>query len=297
MTCDEARLLLHDHQRGRLSPERERELANHLAGCAACARATEVEAALTEQLERLPRYAAPASLKRRLARLAPAAAPVPLRPMRERLLAPAHTAAAALKRRLAQRAPPPPAQVLRPWRQRLLAPALAVATAAAAVVVTVAIVERTVSGAEPLAALTTEAVNDHLRVLQSEHPVEVLSGGTHEVKPWFEGKLDFAPAVPAPVPPDMRLEGGSVGYFLDRKAAVVVYGLRRHVVTMLVFSADGLRWPSGGAASLDGRTAYRSSSRGFHLILWRSGGLAYALVSDIDPAELSGIAARLAAET
>jgi anti-sigma factor RsiW len=146
-----------------------------------------------------------------------------------------------------------------------------------------------------LAALTGEAVSDHLRVLQRDRPVDVESTGTHQVKPWFEGKLDFAPSVPAPVEPDMRLEGASVGYFLDRKAAVVVYGLRRHVLTLLVFRADGLRWP--GALAQGERIPSRAALRGFHVFLWRSGGLAYALVGDADRAELAGIAAKLAAST
>jgi anti-sigma factor RsiW len=63
----------------------------------------------------------------------------------------------------------------------------------------------------------------------------------------------------------MRLEGGSVGYLIDRKAAVVVYRLRRHVVTLvtlLVFRGDGLA-----------------------VFLWRAGELGYALVADVDPLE------------
>jgi anti-sigma factor RsiW len=178
---------------------------------------------------------------------------------------------------------------------RLVAPAVAAALAAAT---TVAIVERTAPrppGA--LATLTSEAVNDHLRVLRSGHPVDVESGGTHQVKPWFEGKLGFAPAVPAPVTPEMRLEGGSVGWFLDREAAVVVYGVRRHVVTLLAFPAEGLSWPAQGTVAIDGTTALRASSRGFHVVLWRSSGLAYALVSDMDAAELAAIAAKLADQT
>ena len=47
----------------------------------------------------------------------------------------------------------------------------------------------------PNQELVTEAVNDHLRVLYAEHPVEIESGGIHQVKPWFSGRLDFAPAL------------------------------------------------------------------------------------------------------
>jgi hypothetical protein len=43
--------------------------------------------------------------------------------------------------------------------------------------------------------LVTEAVNGHLRILSSQHRPDVQSGGIHQVKPRFEGRLDFAPGV------------------------------------------------------------------------------------------------------
>jgi anti-sigma factor RsiW len=174
-------------------------------------------------------------------------------------------------------------------------PAMA-AAAALAIAGAAVLVDRSVGRERgAVAALTGEAVNDHLRVLQRDRRVDVESGGNHEVKPWFEGKLDFAPTVPAPVAQDMRLEGGTVGYFLDRKAAVVVYGLRRHVLTLLVFRGDGLDWP----AELEQRERVPVSAalRGFHVFVWRSGGLGYALVGDASPTELAGIAAKMAAGT
>jgi anti-sigma factor RsiW len=145
--------------------------------------------------------------------------------------------------------------------------------------------------------MTGEAVNDHLRILNSTHPLDIESSANHQVKPWFEGKLDFAPVVPEPAAQDLRLQGGAVGYFFDRKAAVVVYGLRRHAVTMLVFRAEGLRWPPRGTSRLAAAEAFQSSDRGFHTVFWRSGALCYALVSDVDPEELDALAARFASST
>lgn len=269
MTCDEARLHLLDLQRGRLAPALHREVARHVEGCAGCGRARAEEEVLTELLQRLPAQPAPLPLRRRLAELAVSAVRTP------------------------PEADPARARPAGRW-SRMRAQALAVA---ALVVAGVALFERTAPReAGPLPALASEAVSDHLRVLQRERPLDVESTGVHEVKPWFEGKLDFAPSVPAPAAPEMRLAGGSLGYFLDRPAAVIVYRLRRHVVTLLAFRADGLAWPAARSEA-DARAPSLHAIRGFRVFLWRSSGIGYALVGDVDPAELSGIAARLAGET
>jgi anti-sigma factor RsiW len=256
MICEEARLELRDLRKGSLDPARRGGVLAHLERCAACARADEIEQALDEALEqRLTRHAAPPTLRRRLEAMVGALAATP---------------APEVSRRPARR---------RAW---LAVPAIA---AAAALVAGGVFVGRDASRNTALAAISAEAINDHLRVLASQRPPEIASGGQHQVKPWFEGKLDFAPTVPVVEGAELRLEGGSVGYFLDRKAAVLVYRLRLHVVTLLVFRADGLPLPHGNLRE--------SSARGFNVVMWRAGDLGYALVSDADARDLAGWAARL----
>ena len=97
MECANAHELLHDLRRGRLDAARAAEVRAHLEGCAECRREEEAEASLDQALsERLPRYPAPAALRRRVEQLAAASrdAPlvVPLRrrpPPARRFLAPA----------------------------------------------------------------------------------------------------------------------------------------------------------------------------------------------------------------
>jgi anti-sigma factor RsiW len=73
----------------------------------------------------------------------------------------------------------------------------------------------------------------------------------------------------------------------------VVYARRLHPITLLVFRADGLPWPSRGLTRLDDVEASVAAERGFNVIVWRRGELGYALVSDVDAGELKALAARL----
>ncbi len=207
MDHGEARALLIDRRRGALDAASRTALEAHLAQCESCRHEDAADALLSRVLhERLPRRRAPASLHQSLeARLGP--------PPRRR-------------------------------SSRVTPLATMVAGAALAAGVMLFAWRPQTQTQTPGDAMLAEAVNDHLRVLYSEHPVEVDSGGIHQVKPWFEGRVDFAPVVPFAGDDDFPLQGGAVGYFLDRKAATFVFKRRLHLITLFVFRADGLPWPT-----------------------------------------------------
>ncbi|HEX3854893.1 MAG TPA: zf-HC2 domain-containing protein [Polyangiaceae bacterium] len=143
--------------------------------------------------------------------------------------------------------------------------------------------------------LVDEAVNDHLRVLYAERPIEIESGGIHQVKPWFAGRLDFAPVLSFSGDDEFPLEGGAIGLFVDRKAATFVFKHRLHTATLFVFRSEGLGWPLRNDTSVGALPASSTTSRGFNVLLWRAGDLGYALVSDVDRSELARLAAKVAA--
>jgi anti-sigma factor RsiW len=92
--------------------------------------------------------------------------------------------------------------------------------------------------------LVTEAVNDHLRVLARGPDLDVRSGDMHQVRPWLTGRLDFAPVIPFAGDAEFPLRGGAVEYFLDRRAAVAIYGRRlhhRHLIVALAMVCPGPR--------------------------------------------------------
>jgi anti-sigma factor RsiW len=155
------------------------------------------------------------------------------------------------------------------------------------------VVHPDVIGMRVAAAPGVGIADDHLRVLSSQHPLDVESGGIHQVKPWFEGRLDFAPVLAFEGDAEFPLRGGAVGYFRDRKAAVLVYTRRLHPISLIVFRAENLAWPAGVLTQIGSVEAHVTAERGFNVITWRKGDLGYALVSDVDARELRQLAARM----
>jgi anti-sigma factor RsiW len=207
---------------------------------------------------------------------------------------PQYPASLALKRRLRASVPPPAPR--RPWRGRLRALVPALALAAAVVGLAPLAWDRLFvqPDRESATRLVAEAVNDHVRLLISQQPLEVKSSDTHQVKPWFAGRVDFAPVVRFGGDAEFPLQGGAVGFFVDRKAAVFVYGYRLHTISLFVFREEGLRWPRRGAERVGAVDAYAGAARGFNVLLWRQDDLGYALVSDVEPGALRTLALRLA---
>ncbi|HVY39160.1 MAG TPA: zf-HC2 domain-containing protein [Polyangia bacterium] len=254
MTCDAVRPLLREATRGALDPAQQAGVDAHLTTCAECRQVAAEERALDRLLiEGLPQYPASLALKRRLRARLPAVPPAPAR---------------------------------RPRRAWV---GMGAALAACAVVVIVA-VRRPPQAADPLVA---EGVADHLRVVARERPVDVENGGPHQVRPWFTGRLDFALPFVFGGDGEYTLVGGSVGYYLDRKSAVLVYRRGLHVASLSVFPAAGLAFPAP-AQDAGGVPVALRQERGFRVALWRQGELGYALVSDLSSDEILGLASRIA---
>jgi anti-sigma factor RsiW len=228
---------------------------------------TDIEAELDRALERLPARTAPPALRSRLEALVnQGAAPA----------APAVSPRTVGHRRGST------------WVASFVS---ACAAAALVLVATRVTAPRAPAGA-PL-ELVAEAVNDHIRVISSTHPVDIESGGIHQVKPWFTGRLEFAPRVAFSGDADFPLVGGSVGYFRDRKAAVFVFKRRLHTITLLVVPPDGLAWPTEGLARVGRLSVSEASARGFSVLMWRDGGLGYVLVSDVNVRDLEALAGKI----
>ena len=147
-----------------------------------------------------------------------------------------------------------------------LAPGVAGALAAS-----LAVMVLTPGQTEP--ALDQQLVSSHVRSLQPGHLTDVETSDRHVVKPWFNGKIDFAPPVPELAPQGFPLAGGRLDSIDGKTVAAIVYHRRLHTVNLYV-------WPAKPAAQ-------RSSLEdGFALTEWSDDGLRFAAVSDIPPKEL-----------
>jgi anti-sigma factor RsiW len=243
MNCAEIRLLLHAHADGELDAANSLELERHLKTCAACA----TEKASLQSLRAALRdgdlnFRAPDSLKKDLRQFV-------------RDLGGEKT----------------PRKEFNPqWLWKFLA-----FGATAFALLTIFLRPAGISGHDQL---LDEVVASHVRSLQVEHLTDVVSSDQHTVKPWFNGKLDFAPDVKDFATQGFPLVGGRLDYLDGRTVAALIYRHNQHFINVFV-------WPS--AEAMKPETERR---RGYAIINCATNGLHYCLVSDLNPVELGELA-------
>jgi anti-sigma factor (TIGR02949 family) len=241
MICDHYRDSLGARLDGELQPDEERDIDRHVATCDSCARElgilTETHRLLSENLMR---HRAPDVLKARI-RGAIVEASTPRAAMRS---APAW------------------------WRQAAAVIAIAVASSA----LTMVGMNHASSG-----RATDDLLSSHVRSLQPGHLTDVVSTNQHQVKPWFNGRVDVSPSVPNLDSLGFPLVGGRTDYVGGRAVPVVVYGRRQHMINVYA-------WPSSSDAET--MKPNESTRQGYHLVRWTSGGVDYTAISDLNAAEL-----------
>jgi anti-sigma factor RsiW len=125
-----------------------------------------------------------------------------------------------------------------------------------------------------------EAVASHVRSLMVDHLTDVASSDQHTIKPWFNGKLDFAPDVKDFATEGFPLVGGRLDYLNGRAVAALVYERNKHLVNVFI-------WPT---ATADSGKETTENHRGYSVIYRQKNRLQYCLVSDLNEKELVGLA-------
>ncbi len=243
MNCAESRLFLHAHADGELDVANSLELERHLKTCAACGAEKKSLNSIKVALRQSSlRYDAPDSLRKGVRRMARASG----NETHPRLF---------------------PSLLL--WKSLAFG---ATAVALLAILFRPEISERD--------QMLNEAVASHVRSLMAEHLTDVASSDQHTVKPWFNGKLDFAPDVKDFAAEGFPLVGGRLDYLKGRPVAALVYRRNKHFINVFA-------WPAGhtgsGKAAIDNR-------RGYSVINRETNGLHYCLVSDLNKKELAELA-------
>jgi anti-sigma factor RsiW len=244
MNCSRLRQVLDAHLDRELDHATSDEVEQHVGSCAACAALQAERMSLRRDVRAgAPYFRAPAALRGAVRRSLAAAADSTARPTRSPT-----------------------------WLQ---------AGALAAVVAVVSVTAGYWIGRPlPDSSLREQVVASHVASLGAARGLtDVVSTDRHVVKPWFQGKVDFAPTVRDLSGEGYTLLGARLDHVADRQAVAIVYRLRNHVLNLFAWRT---------AAGDEPITL--SAARGYNLVTWSEAGLSFAAVSDVDARDLERFA-------
>jgi len=126
--------------------------------------------------------------------------------------------------------------------------------------------------------LADEAISGHVRSLMAGHLMDVVSTDQHTVKPWFNGKIDFAPEVKDFASEGYPLVGGRLDYLEGQTVAALIYKRAQHTINAFV-------WPAKSPipTTIEERRGYTVINRSLD-------GLHYCIVSDLNGKDLQEFA-------
>ena len=241
MTCDDSPSFLHAYLDGELDAPRAAEFGRHLEGCSTCAHALQALESVRSSIRGAQlREPLPAGFEKRI------------------------------RRKLDEASSPAPVslQGFQSWRW-LAAAAVLLLIAGASWKFAQKTHGRTEVSVTEADAAASELVDAHIRALQPGHLTDVTSTDQHTVKPWFDGKIAFAPPVTDFAAQDFPLVGGRLDVFQGRTVAALVYGRRKHFVSVFI-------WPD---ATQDVEQ-YVGAMNGYQWISWKQNGLRFCAVAD-----------------
>ncbi len=248
MECKRAQNLIDAFLDGELDPVHSAEVEGHLRECEGCARVLENRRVLQRALrEKLPYYSAPLGLRHAVE---------------------GRTGAGG--------------GGVRGWKIATMAMAACLAVAVGGL--TLMVVSRG-GGTVATDGMVAAVESDHLRsLLTPEHLYDVESTDKHTVKPWFAGKLAYAPPVPDLKAQGFELLGGRLDVLNGETVAALVYKRDKHKISLFV-------WPASGAGAKESPVSeVMTTSRGHHVVHWTWAGIECWAVSAAAGGQLQELA-------
>ncbi|CAG4891724.1 anti-sigma factor family protein [Paraburkholderia saeva] len=285
MDCNEVRPLIDASVDRELSPVDERRVQQHVATCAACRRETEIVRALAGTIRQADYHRAPDVLRARIVAGLPQAAVSSTSkgargrawwfPSFEglRLLVGGGFGAANGRMTIGSG-----------WLTVMI---IALCAAVAGVTLTL----RRPADTSPF---VDELVSSHVRAQLSGRDIDVISTDQHTVKPWFNGRLDYAPPVVDLTAAGFPLAGGRLDYLGHRRVAVLTYRYRKHVIDVYVFP-DTDRTSSDSGTGLGTKPDATLVRDGYSMVRWREDGMVWWAITDAAPDALSALETALKA--
>lgn len=249
MQCERVRELLSPYLDDELKGDEQRVVSKHLEGCPACTAIANEDRRIGRRIAEVGREPAPKGLAARI-----------------------RTSLVEAEQSEATTTLAMPAASI--WRLRplLTQAASIVAVCALCVLATWWLV----SSADQSAQLEREVLSAHVRSLLQDTPVQIASSDRHTVKPWFTGRVDFAPDVKDLAAEGFPLIGGRLDYLDGRRVGALVYKRRLHTINVFM-------WPSASREDTSPRLVVRN---GYNLLTWRRNGITQWAISDLNAGEL-----------
>jgi anti-sigma factor RsiW len=123
-------------------------------------------------------------------------------------------------------------------------------------------------------------VAGHIRALMAPQPADIASSERHTVKPWFNGRVLEAPHVADLANAGFPLIGGRVDVVSGRAVPTLVYGRRKHIISLSAVPATGK--PNSGPTVMN--------DYGYNIVQWVANGISYWAVSDVSAPDLDEFA-------
>jgi anti-sigma factor RsiW len=256
MRCDEVQNLASAWLDNELSEPRAGAVAEHEAHCDACHAYISDQRLLAEQMARLGREPAPPGLAERI-----------------RAALAEETAAEEPRGSVIAFA------VSRHWRGFVQQSASLAAVCLLSVFGTWAVMH------QPGTVLPTQhdVVAAHVRSLLQNNTIQVVSSDSHTVRPWFNGRVEFAPPVKDLAAEGFPLYGGRLDYVDGHRVATLVYHHGPHTISVFV-------WPEASPASVP---PLLTKADGLNVLSWTKDGMVWWAVSDMDQSEMKELRALL----